>query len=199
MRKFTVLVLSLLVFGVIAVAQMEPAHVAVSKAEVFIGYGYQYAGTSGSDLAKLGGLNVDSTNLNGFAFNFSHYVRGNFGYMLDYSRGSHHDLDSTGTKYTRTTYMAGPTYRLHHYPLFAPSVHVLAGVDRDDFTVPNSSGPNNFDVKGTNFAAAAGGTIDGNLSPHVAIRLAQVDYLYTRNWGTNQTSFRYAAGFVVRF
>jgi hypothetical protein len=199
MRKLTVLVSSLLVCGAVAMAQMEPEHVAAQKTELFVGYSYQYAGTSGSDLANLGGLNVNSTNLNGFAFDFSHYVRGSLGYMVDFSRGSHRDLDSTGTKYSRTTYMAGPTYRLHSYPLFTPSVHVLAGVDRDDFTVPNSSGPNNFDLRGTYFAAAAGATVDGNLSPHVAIRLAQVDYLYTRNWGSNQTSFRYAAGIVMRF
>jgi hypothetical protein len=65
--------------------------------------------------------------------------------------------------------------------------------------VPNSSGNNSFDLKGTNFAAAAGVSVDGNLSRHVAIRLAQVDYLYTRNWGTSQTSVRLAAGVVVRF
>jgi hypothetical protein len=95
--------------------------------------------------------------------------------------------------------MAGPTYRLHNYQLFTPSVHVLAGMDRDDFTVPNSSGNNYFNLQGTNFAAAAGVSVDGNLSHHVAIRLAQVDYLYTRNWGTSQTSFRVAAGIVARF
>jgi len=199
MRKLAVLVLSVLVLGAIAMAQLEPQHVAASKTELFVGYSYQHAGTSGSNLSNLGGIDASSINLNGFAFDFSRYVHGNLGYMLDYSRCSNRKVDSTGTKYTRSTYMAGPTYRLHNYQLFTPSVHVLAGMDRDDFTVPNSSGNNSFDLKGTNFAAAAGVTVDGNLSHHVAIRLAQVDYLYTRNWGTSQTSVRVAAGIVARF
>lgn len=199
MRKFTVLVLSVLVLGAIAMAQLEPEHLAAPKTEFFIGYSYQHAGTSGSNLSAIGGFDVSSTNLNGFDFDHTHYVRGKLGYMLESSYGINNRVDATGTKYTRSTYMAGPSYRLHQYQLFSPSVHVLAGVDRDNFTVPNSSADNSFNEKGTYFAAAAGVTVDGNLSRHVAIRLAQVDYLYTRNWSTNQNSFRYAAGAVFRF
>ncbi len=144
-------------------------------------------------------VNKSSTNLNGFAFEFSHYMRHNFGYTVDFSRGSNSYVDNTGTKYVRSTYMAGPTYRLHNFLFLSPSVHALAGIDHDDFTVPNSSVGGVVDLRDTDFAAAAGVAFDGNLSHHVSLRIAQLDYVYTHNYGTSQSSFRYAGGLVVRF
>jgi hypothetical protein len=93
--------------------------------------------------------------------------------------------------------MAGPSYRLHKYGFFSPAVHVLAGIDHAVFTYPVSYSAFNF--ANTEFAAAAGGSVDGNLSRHVGIRLAQVDYLYTHHYGTSQSSFRYMGGVVFRF
>ena len=62
--------------------------------------------------------------------------------------------------------MAGPSYRLHKKLFFfTPSVHALAGVDHDDFTVPNNS-DGVFDLQDTDFAAAGGVAFDGNLSRH---------------------------------
>lgn len=200
MRKFTVLVLCILALGTFALAQIEQPAVEAPKTELFIGYAFQHADISGSNLAeRAGGFNKDNTTLNGFAFEFSHYGHSNFGYTLDFSRGSNSFVDNTGTKYVRSTYMAGPSYRLHQNLLFfTPSVHALAGLDHDDFTVPNSSG-GVIDLRDTDFAAAAGVAFDGTLSRHLAIRIAQLDYLYTHNYGTSQSSFRYTGGLVVRF
>ncbi len=195
MRKFTVLVLSILAFGAFASAQLEPQTVEVPKTELFVGYAYQHAGVSGYNIPDIA---VTSTNLNGFAFEFSHYGHSKLGFTVDVSRDSNGKVDSTGIKYVRTTYLAGPSYRLHHFLFFTPSVHALAGVDRGDFTVPESN-PTVLDYKNTDFAAAAGATFDGNFSRHVALRLAQVDYLYTHNYGASQSSFRYTGGLVVRF
>jgi hypothetical protein len=195
MRKFTILVLSLLAFGAFALAQLEPQPLVVPKTEFFIGYAFQRAGVSGYNIPDV---TVDSTNLNGFAFEFSHYMRGNFGYTVDISRGSNSKVDSTGIKYVRSTYLAGPSYRLHNFLFFTPSVHALAGVDHDQFTVPEIN-PTVLYYANTDFAAAAGVTFDGNLSRHLAARLAQVDYLYTHNYGASQSSFRYTGGLVVRF
>jgi hypothetical protein len=191
MRKFTILLVSLLAFGAFALAQMEPKPMEIPKTEFFLGYAYQRAGTSGSNV-------VDSTNLNGFAFEFSHYFHSNnLGYTVDISRGSNKAVDSTGIKYVRTSYLAGPTYRLHGAGFFTPSVHALAGIDHDDFTVPQTN--TTIDYKSNDFAAAAGVSFDGNLSRHLAVRIAQVDYLYTHHYGTNQSSFRYSGGIVARF
>lgn len=195
MRKFTVLVLSVFAFGALALAQLEPQPLVVPKSEVFVGYAFQHAGVSGYNIPEV---NVNSVSLNGFAIEFSHYMHSNFGYTIDFSRGSNGAVDNTGIKYERSTYLAGPSYRLHNFLFFTPSVHALAGLDRDDFTIPEIN-PTVLDYRNTNFAAAAGVTFDGNLSRHLAVRLAQVDYLYTHNLGAGQSSFRYTGGLVVRF
>ncbi len=79
MRKFAASFVFVLVFGAFALAQMEPQPLVVPNTELFLGYAYQHADTSGSNLVQIGGVptnlvNVDSTNLNGFAFEFSHYL-----------------------------------------------------------------------------------------------------------------------------
>jgi hypothetical protein len=190
MRKFTVLLVSLLVLAASALAQMEPKPLEVPKTEFFLGYAYQHADTSGSPV-------VNSTNLNGFGFEFSHYFHNNFGYTIDLSRTSNSAVDSTGIKYLRTSYMAGPSYRLGQVKFLTPSVHALVGVDHDDFTVPYTN--TTIDYTSNDFAAAAGVAFDANLSRHLAVRLAQVDYLYTHHYGTDQSSFRYMGGIVARF
>lgn len=195
MRKFIVFVLTVLAFGALASAQLEPQTVEAPKTEFFIGYAFQRAGVSGYNIP---GVYVNSTDANGFAFEFSHYLHGNLGYTVDISRGSNSRVDSTGIKYVRSTYMAGPSYRLPNFMFFTPSVHALVGIDHDQFTVPESN-PTTLYYNNTDFAAAAGATFDGNLSRHVAIRLAQLDYLYTHNMGASQSSFRYTGGLVVRF
>lgn len=195
MRKFTALVLSVFAFGAFALAQIEQPALKVPKTEVFFGYAFQQAGVTGYNIP---GVSVNSTGLNGFALEFSHYFPSNFGYTVDFSRTWNNAVDSTGVKYYRTTYMAGPSYRLHNFGFVTPSVHVLAGIDHDGFTVPESN-PTVLYYTNTDFAAAAGAAFDGNLSRHVGVRLAQVDYLYTHNAGANQSSFRYSGGLVVRF
>jgi hypothetical protein len=197
MRKVTIVAVFMLVFGSLALAQIEPKAFEVPKTEFFIGYAYQYADTSGTYAGTSNTVPVSSTSLNGFGFEFAHYLHGNFGYIVDFSRGSNSKVDSTGIKYLRATYMAGPSYRLHRYGFFSPSVHALAGVDHAVFTYPVSYSA--FDYANTEFAAAAGVTVDGNLSRHVGIRLGQADYIYTHHYGTNQGSFRYLGGLVVRF
>jgi hypothetical protein len=106
-------------------------------------------------------------------------------------------VDSTGIKYKRTSYMAGPTYRIHRIGFLTANVHALAGVDRDDFTVPEPGTV--IDTKDTSLAIAGGVTVDGNLSRHLGIRLGQVDVLYTNHYNANQVSFRYTGGVVIRF
>ena len=200
MRKFAAVFMSVLFCGAFAMAQLEPKLFEVPKTELSIGFAYQHADLSGSFAPTNDIVTENSTGLKGFAIEFSHYMYRNLGFTVDVARNSNKAVDSTGIGYVRTTYLAGPSYRLHRYGFFSPSVHVLAGVDHGTFTVPN--GPPNGTVLtfgDTDFAAAAGGTLDGNLTKHLAIRLAQVDYLYTHNYGANQSSFRYVGGVVVRF
>jgi hypothetical protein len=196
MRKFAAVFLFVLFCGVFAVAQQEPLF-AVPKNEISFGYAYLHAGginPAGGEVAQT------STGMNGFAVQFSHYLHylnGNLGYMVDVARDSSKAVDPTGVGYVSTSYVGGPSYRLHRYGFFSPSIHVLAGVSRSTFSVPSSGTV--FSLKDTDFAALAGGALDGNLTPHIAIRLAQVDYEYTHHYGNNQSSFRYLGGVVIRF
>ena len=200
MRKCAAIFVFVLVCGAFAMAQMEPKLFDIPKTELSFGYAYQHAGLSGSFATTNGSVTENSTGLNGIAIEFSRYFHGNFGVTGDFAWDTNGSVDSTGIKYTRTSYLGGPSYRLHRYGFFSPSVHVLAGVDHGTLTVP--TGPANaisLTYSNTDFAALAGGTLDGNLTKHLAIRLAQVDYLYTHNYGTSQSSFRYLGGIVVRF
>ena len=136
MRKVTIVAVFILVFGAFALAQVEPKPFVLPKTEFFLGYSYQYADTSGTYAGTANTVPVTSTNLNGFGFEFSHYLNGRLGYTIDVSRGSNSRVDSTGIKYVRDTYMAGPSYRLRRYGFISSSVHALAGVDHAVFTYP---------------------------------------------------------------
>jgi len=199
MRKFAAVFLFVLFCGVFALAQQEPLF-AVPKNEIYFGYAYEHASLNGG-LAGTNGLVTDtSSGLNGFDIEYSHYLKylhGNLGYTIDFSRNSNGAIDPTGIGYSNETYVAGPTYRLHRYGFFSPSIHVMAGGAHSKFTVPSEG--TKFFFTDTDFAALAGGSLDGNLTPHIAIRLAQVDYDYTHHYGTSQSSFRYLGGVVIRF
>jgi hypothetical protein len=198
MRKFVVVLAVILGCGAFAAAQMEQKPFEVPGSELFIGYAHEYANISGSYAGTLNTVNGHSTGLNGFAFEAGHYLHNNLGFIIDIARESNSKVDSTGVGYVRTSYLGGLGYRLRNYGFFSPSVHVLGGVDHGEFTVEENL-PSKFTFINTEAAVAAGATLDGNLSHHVAIRMAQVDYLYTHHYGTNQNSFRYAGGLVVRF
>jgi hypothetical protein len=201
MRKFAAVFLFVLFCGVFAMAQQEPLF-AVPKTEISFGYAYLHAGGIVPAVNSIGAdVSEDSTGANGFALQFSHYLpylHGNLGYTIDFARDSNKAVDPTGVGYVTESYTAGPTYRLHRYGFFSPSIHVLAGVSHSTLSAPVSGG-SVFSLTDTDFAALAGGTLDGNLTPHVAIRLAQVDYEYTHHYSANQSSFRYLGGVVIRF
>lgn len=199
MRKFAAVFLFVLVGGVFAMAQTAPLF-AVPKNEISLGYAYEHASLNGGFAGTDGLVTDSSASLHGFAGEFSHYMHymnGNLGYTVDFSYDTNSKVDPTGIGYSTQTYEAGPTYRLHRYGFFSPSIHVLAGASRSKFTVPSNG--TKFFFTDTDFAALAGGTLDGNLTPHIAIRLAQVDYDYSHHYGTSQSSFRYLGGVVFRF
>jgi hypothetical protein len=199
MRKFAAVFLFVLIVGVFAMAQKAPLF-AVPNNEISFGYAYQHASLDGGFTGTGGLVTESSAGLKGFGVEFSHYthyLHGNLGYTVDFSFDTNKAVDPTGIGYSDESYTAGPTYRLHRYGFFSPSIHVLAGASHSKFTVPSNG--TNFLFTDTDFAALAGGALDGNLTPHIAIRLAQVDYDYTHHYGSSQSSFRYLGGVVFRF
>ena len=93
--------------------------------------------------------------------------------------------------------MIGPTYRIHRVGFWTANVHALVGADNSTFTLPETS--TTYSFKDSALAVAAGATVDGNLSRHLGIRLAQVDYVITDHYSSIQSGFRYTGGVVIRF
>jgi len=62
--------------------------------------------------------------------------------------------------------------------------------------------PSGLAASANSFAMTAGGGVDINLTPHLALRAVQADYFLTRfNNGANdqQNNFRVGTGIVYRF
>jgi len=106
------------------------------------------------------------------------------------------------------TYLFGPVLRLP-LPLVKPFGEVLFGGSHTNAYVGLA---NAIDAAGGSisvpsqhpFTMAAGGGVDVSVSHHVAIRVAEFDYVLTRYTNpltstNNQNSFRYAGGVVLKF
>jgi len=197
MRTCAFAVLLILICGTFAAAQIEEELFEVPNHELYGGYAYLHAGLDGSTSNTQGLVTQESANLQGFTVAYRQYFWKKLGVAAEVSRVTNGSLDATGTSYTRTSYVGGPTYRLHRFGFFSTTIHVMAGVDRASFEVPSPGTV--FKFSDTDFAILGGGILDGNLSRHIGVRFAQVDYVYTNHYGTSQSSFRYSGGLVVRF
>jgi len=197
MRRCVLTVLLLAVCSSFAAAQVEQTIFEVPNSELYFGYTWQHAGLDGSQAPTQGLITQNTASLKGFTVGYAHYFLKNIGFTAEISRVTNGALDPTGISYTRTSYVGGPTLRLHRYGFFSPAVHVMAGVDHATFKVPIGGSVLNF--ADTDIAILGGGVLDGNLSKHLGVRLAEVDYLYTNHYGQAQSSFRYVGGVVIRF
>ena len=190
MRKFAVLAAALLMLGAVGLAQMEPKPLAAPNTEFYIGYAYQYTNPDEPE--------VGNTHLNGVAFETSHYFKKwDLGVTVDLAHQANSHVDQTGIKYSRTSFMIGPTYRIHRIGFWTANVHALVGADNSTFTLPETS--TTYSFKDSALAVMAGATVDGNLSRHLGIRLAQVDYVITDHYSSIQSGLRYTGGIVIRF
>jgi opacity protein-like surface antigen len=91
-------------------------------------------------------------------------------------------------------YLFGPRVTYRSYGRLAPFAHVLFGGER--FT---ASATGLGSASSNSFALALGGGADYNLRGHFAIRLIQVEYLYTNFGGVRQNNARIEAGIVYRW
>ena len=88
------------------------------------------------------------------------------------------------------TYLFGPRINFRSSSKFTPYGQLLVGGARFGGT----SG-----VSANAFAMTIGGGLDLRISNHVSFRVAQAEYLLTQFGGTQQNSFRFASGIVLRF
>jgi hypothetical protein len=110
----------------------------------------------------------------------------------------------SGTTANAVSYLFGPKI-YKSMGKIAPFGQVLFGGAHGSVS---STGSSNVGQNG--FAMALGGGLDWNATPHIAIRLGQVEYLMTRfntgvsggigNGGSGtQNNFRYSGGVVFKF
>jgi hypothetical protein len=169
MRKFLVL-LPLLVFPVSALAQQTP------KVEVFGGY---------SNLAA--NFNASSFDMNGVNLSAQENLNSWFGGVLDFST---HFGTENGFKTNTQSVTYGPVFSYRKNKSIVPFGHAMLGAERGGSNYLNISQPE------TRFAAYAGGGLDVNVRPNIALRLIQVDYLMTKFSNSRQDNMRLSAGVV---
>lgn len=102
------------------------------------------------------------------------------------------DVDATAE-----TVMAGPKISIFRGAKLSPFAQALVGF------IHTNPGYSQQTINHNTLAVAPGAGLDWNATRHLGIRLAQVDYLFTRMpTSTNQVNwnnFRYSTGIVVRF
>ena len=167
------------------------------KLDVFIGYSY-FRGDSV--------VNGRPINLNGgsasLAFNFNRWI-GLVGDVGGYQRAN---LTGNNLSLTISTYQAGPRFTLRNHEHFVPFAQVLVGAGHVTGTLYTTSLGGDLPPIGANngLTVTAGGGVDWNLVPAVAIRVIQAEYLYSRflngaDYGDQQNDVRLSAGIVLRF
>jgi len=141
------------------------------KAEVFGGYSYLHTSVLGTGFSSNGASGSISINPSNWVG-----LVGDFGVY-------HRSVLGTGVN--TVTYLFGPKFAYRHSDKLTPYFHFLLG---------------GAHVSGSGaFALAFGGGFDAKVTPHVAVRLIQVDYVLTK-FGTNthQNNARISAGIVFR-
>ncbi len=174
MRKFLVLVILLGLCSLAVMAQETP------KAEVF--GGYQYTRVSAGGVSEnFNGWNASLTG------NFNKY----FGIAGDFS-GSYKSISGVSARVYSYTF--GPVLSLNHEGTFNPFVHALFGGAHASASFSGLSASSN------GFAMMMGGGVDAKVSPRIAVRLFQADWVYYRFQGVGETgNVRVSTGLVFRF
>ena len=142
--------------------------------------------------------NAGAFNLIGGTAEGTYYLPHWFGLTADVGLERFRDLPA-GLNSTVYTFTSGPKIPLtHHWRRVTPFAQALVGLARLNANASSVSAGEN------SVAVFVGGGVDLQLSPELAIRAAQVDYMYTRfalNSGVigTQNTLRMSAGVVFRF
>ena len=182
MRKFACLLGLGFLFSLSASAQES------SKIDLFAGYSFvNTSPTNGiSSFSANGGVASAALNFNSW---FSGVIEAG-GVHATHIGGA--DVDATAA-----TVMVGPKISLFRRASFSPFGQALFGF------IHTNPGFSQTPISHNTFAMAPGLGLDWNAWSHLGIRLAQVDYLFTRMpTSTNQVNwnnFRYSGGVVIRF
>jgi hypothetical protein len=170
MRNLVGIILLCVLASLTTVAQDFP------KAELFGGYQY-----SRQNSTNLSGWNGSLTG------NFNHW----FGLTGDFS-GAYKSRN--GTDFSSYTYTFGPTVAARNNETFTPFGHALFGGVHQSTDL---GGGVSIGVNG--FAMIFGGGVDAKISPRLAVRMGQFDYMSFHFSGGSASIFRYSGGIVFGF
>jgi hypothetical protein len=183
MRKFVCLLGLVFLCSLSAAAQEYN-----SKIDLFAGYSFVHTEPG----AQLSTFNANGGVASG-ALNFNSWFSG----VLEAGGVHASKISGADVDATAVTLMAGPKISLFRGARLTPFAQTLFGFIHTD------PGYSQQTINHNTFAAAPGIGLDWNATRHLGIRLAQVDYLFTRMPATvgqvNWNNFRYSAGLVLRF
>ena len=146
----------------------------VPNAELSLGYSFLRASDGGSVNFHGGSASI--------AGNFNRW----FGIVGDFGGYRASEVVISANVFS---YLFGPRISYRDNDRITPFAQVLVGGARI-----SASG-----ASLNSFALAAGGGIDIKAAEHIAIRLVQAEYVYTRFSGVKQNNVRLSAGVVFRF
>lgn len=181
MRKFFCLLGLVFLCSVAASAQD-------SRLDLFAGYSFVHTEPG----AQLSTFNANGGVVSA-ALNFNGWLSG----VVEVGGVHASHIGGVDVDATAETVMAGPKISLFHGSKLSPFAQALVGF------IHTNPGYSQQTINHNTLAVAPGLGLDWNATRHLGIRLAQVDYLFTRMpTSTNQVNwnnFRYSAGIVVRF
>lgn len=126
------------------------------------------------------------TNYNGASLSFALNAKPWLGVVADI--GGYHEATLQGfPSGNLVSYLFGPRISYRKGERIAPFAQVLLGGVYDTVSAQNA------------LAIAPGGGFDLKVTPHVALRLGEVDYLMTRFGRQTQNNLRFSTGIVFRF
>jgi opacity protein-like surface antigen len=171
----------------------------VPKLDFFAGYSYFHHFVGNQSSSNNQSSSGNGLNFNGgssaIAFNFTPVV----GLVGDF--GPYHN-NTSGLSTTTFTYLFGPQFTLRGNEHVSPFFRVLMGGAHESESFSSGSNTSSSSNSSNAFAFAAGGGLDVHVSPHIAIRVAQVDYLLTKfqdGQDDRQNNVRISAGIVFRW
>lgn len=174
-------------FWFIVVVTLPMAAQDYPKVEAFGGYTYFHSSFAGTGLNFNGGSGS-------LAVNFTPL----FGVVGDF--GGYHN-NNLGVSSNNFTYLFGPKFAYRGNERVTPYFHILLGGSHLSSSFNPTPGTS-ISTSSNAFAMALGGGLDAQVSPHIAIRVAQIDYLLTKfrdDEDDRQNNVRVSAGIVFRW
>lgn len=180
--------LSVFLAAIAGLAMAATAMAQDNRTDTFLGASFTHNGDLPKTFKGALGTLESGTNIGGGVAELAVNVNRWFGLAGDLN------FSHNGTQ-NQFTFMGGPEFsvRFKKSRVFA---HALVG---GAYEVQKLKGFHLAALADSSFAYALGGGLDIGVSKHFAIRLPQVDYIYTEAFKGSENNLRAAAGIVLRF